>query len=204
MTVGEQGVKYDLNQIYHQVFGYVRPPYPTLAIKSGTVGYNPVGTVRALRGVFNFSSGLGTAFTMPTKLNDFQLPNEPTIRITGSKNIIETKLTRLDPVGLVNKQNVLEEINLNNFRIMIQGIMINEDDPEDYPETQMRELRDILLTSGSVRIENALCSMWGISQVAFQDWDFKEVKGNIAVQAYSLVAYSDEFIDLEVAQPERR
>lgn len=200
--IGEQGRQYDINDLYRQAFGHVRPPYPVLLAQSRQLGYSPVGLVRSLRGAFSFSSKLGTELSMPTKLNDFQLPNEPTIRITGSKNIKQTKLTRLDAIGQINRQNVLEEINLNNFRVMIRGIIINEDDPTDYPEDAIRGLRDAVLASGSVRIENALCSLWGISMLAIEDFDMHELKGDISAQSYTLIGFSDEVVDLEVIEPE--
>jgi hypothetical protein len=204
MTPGERGRQYDLNEVYRTVFGYTRPVYPTLLIESGKVGYNPVGLFKSLRGAFDFASSLGNDFALPTKLNGYQLPNEPTIRITGGKNIIETKLTRLDSFGKLNKANVLEEINQNNFRIRIQGIITNDEDPNDYPEQAVRQLSDIFLNSGSVKIENALCSLWGITSIAIENFDMREVRGGLSTQAYDIIGYSDEFVDLEIAEPERR
>lgn len=200
MTTGGQGREYDLNQIYRDVFGHVRPPYPTVVLDSKTYGVSPVGTARALRGAFSFASKLGADYTFPTKLNRYQLPNEPTIRITGGKSIIETKITRLDPVGGLNKQNVLEEINQNNFRLVIRGLIINEEDPDNYPEEAVRRIREILTAAGSVSIDNALTNMWGITQLAIEDFQFDEVRGNIAVQSYQIIGYSDEYVNLEVVE----
>jgi len=204
MTPGQRGSKYDLNEMYRNAFGHIRPPYPTVVAESRTVGLNPVGTVRALRGLFRFASGLGADYTMPTSLNGWQLPNEPIIRINASKDIKETKLTRLDSNGFINRQNVLEEINQNNYRIRLRGLLINEEDPDDYPEEQLRKLREIVLSAGSVTINNALTDMWGISRIAIEDFDLEELRGNISVQSYSIVGYSDSFVDLEmVDSPER-
>ncbi len=200
MTPGQQGIQYDLSQVYTTFFGTLRPPYPTLVLDSKQVKLSPVGTARALRGAFKFSSGIsGTEFSMPTKIAGYQLPNEPTIRIRGGKEIIETKITRLDPVGFLNRQNVLEEINLNNYNIRIRGLLINENDPDDYPEEQLRALREVVTQSGSVAIENAILTMWGITQIAIYDFDFPECRG-MAVQPYEIIGTSDELVDLELVE----
>jgi len=210
-TPGEHGRKYDLNEVYQKAFGHVRAPYPTVLLQSRELGINPLGGLKALRGAFKFSSGLGTEFTLPTRLiskvsaapNDpgwFQLPNEPTVSINGGNNLIETKLTRLDVNGQLNRQNVLEEINLNLFRIRIQGVLVNEENPEDYPEEQLIRLRDICLASGPKSIDNAITTMWGIQNIALEDFDFPAVKGNVAFQPYILIGYSDEVFELEVVE----
>lgn len=204
-TPGLQGRKYDLGQAYQQVFGYVRPPYPIEAIRNGVTLLNPVGLVRgkvkALRGAFRLGSSLGPDYSFPTELAGFQLPNEPTIRITGGKKIIETKLTRLDAQGQLNRQNVLEEINLNNYRIRLRGIIMDDNNPDEYPEEIMLRIAEICTQSGSVSIKcPPLTTIWGISQIAIEDFDFHEVRGNPGVQGYDIIGYSDEYVNLEVIE----
>lgn len=198
-TIGQIPPLYNPDAVYHQAFRHVRPPYPNLVRESQTLGISPVGTVRALKGSFQLTSIMNTPFTMPTKLDDWQMPNEPTIELRGGKNIIETQLNRGDRV-----QNVLEEINLNNYEIRIRGVILNEEEFDLYPEADVRRLREICEKPGSVSITNGILNLFNINQVAIRDFDFFEVMGYAGAQAYELVLLSDTDFELEIIEaPER-
>lgn len=198
-TVGQIPPPYNPAEVYQQAFRHVRPPYPNLVRESGTLGISPLGTVRALKGSFKLTSALNTIFTLPTKIDDWQMPNEPTIEIRGGKNIIETQLNRGDRV-----QNVLEEVNLNNYRIRIRGVILNEQEFDVYPEQDVRRLREICEKPGSVSIVNGITALFNITQVAISDFDFFEVKGFAGAQAYELDLFSDTDFELELIEaPER-
>lgn len=198
--VGQIPPPYNPNDVYNLAFRHVRPPYPNLARQSGgDIGISPVGTVRALKGSFNLTSIMNTPFTMPTKLDGWQMPNEPTIEIRGGKNIIETQLNRGDRV-----QNVLEEINLNNYEIRLRGVIINESEFDLYPEEDVRRLREICEKPGAVSITNGILNLFNINQVAIRDVELFEVRGYAGAQAYELVLLSDEDFELEIIEaPER-
>jgi hypothetical protein len=198
-TTGTISPQYNLDDVYKQAFGHVRPPFPNLIIESESFGISPAGTLKAIKGTFNLRSKLNASYTMPTKLDGWQMPQEPTISIRGSKNIIETPLNR----G-VRTKNVLEEINLNNYQLKIKGIILNEDDFDAYPDADIRRLREICEKAGNVSIENALASIWNISKVAIKDWDMFEVKGYVGAQAFEIDLISDEDFELElINEPER-
>jgi len=203
-TVGNIPPRYNLDAVYLQAFGHVRPPYTALVIEGKQVGVSPVGTVKALKGSFNLQSKLNAQYTLPIKLDGWQMPQEPVINIIGGKNIIETQLNRGELNGKRLVQNVLEEVNLNNYRVRIRGIILNEDDFDSYPEESVRRLREIVEKPGSVTIENGLTSLWNISKIAIQDWDLREVQGYIGAQAFELDCLSDYDVELEVIDaPER-
>lgn len=198
-TPGQIGKQFDLSLIYEKAFRHVRPPFPTLVRRSGTLGISPVGKVKALKGSFSLRSSLGAEYTMPVKIDGFQLPQEPSIRVRGGSNIIQTALNRGDRV-----QNVLEEVNLNNNKITIKGLIINEEDFEEYPEVPVRRLREICEKAGAVTIDNELTTIWGVTQIKIEDWDFLDVVGYPGVQAFQLDCLSDNPLELElIDDPER-
>lgn len=197
--------KYDLSEVYTQAFSHLRLPYPNLVAESKTLGLSPFGTIRALRGSFKLQSTFNTEYALPIKLDGWQFPQEPIVSIRGGKNIIETQLNRLDPkTKRIQRKNVLEEINLNNYKVLIRGILLNEDEVDSYPEQAVRRLREIVEKPGSISIENGLTALWGITKVAVSDWDMREVQGYIGAQSFELECLSDEDFDLEINDnPER-
>lgn len=198
-TIGNIGKQYDLNQVYKSAFGHARAPYPALLIESKTFGFSPVGSLKALKGTFTLRSTLGAEYTLPTKLDGWQIPQEPTLSINGGKNIVETALNRGE-----RTQNVLEEINLNNYRIRLRGVILNEEEFDVYPETSIRRLREICEKAGSVTIENGLTTIWNISKVAIKDFEMFEVKGYLGAQAFEIDLISDQDFELElIDDPER-
>ena len=203
-TPGNIPPRYNMNEVYKSAFGYVRPPYPALMLEGETLGLSPVGTIKALRGSFKLRSALNVEYTLPIKLDNWQLPQEPVVGIRGGKNIIETELNRGEINGRKLVQNVLEEINLNNYQVRIRGIILNEEDPDAYPEDAVRRLREICEKPGSISIENGLTALWNITRVAIRDWDLREVQGYVGAQAFELDCISDVDFELEVIDaPER-
>lgn len=198
-TPGNIGKPYDVSQVYKSAFARSGIPYPTLAFQNPSLGIGPVGTIKALKGSFSLKSKLNTEYALPIKIDGWQFPQEPLITIRGGKNIIETPLNRGDRV-----QNVIEEINLNNYQITIRGIILNETDFDAYPEEAVRRLREICEKPGSVSIENGLTTLWNISKVAIRDWDLREVVGYLGAQAFEIDCLSDEDFELDVVdEPER-
>lgn len=181
------------------------PPYPAIVAETKSAGLSPFGTIRALRGSFKLQSKLNTEYALPVKLDGWQLPQEPIISIRGGKNIIETELNRIDPkTNRIQRKNVLEEINLNNYKIRIRGIILSEDEFDSYPEQSVRRLREVLEKPGSISIENGLTALWNITKVAIKDWDMREVQGYLGAQSFEIECLSDEDFDLEINDnPER-
>lgn len=184
---------YDLSELYKLAFGYNRPPYPILVAQSKTFGVGHIGTVKAFQGQFKASSILGNEYTMPVGLDGYRIPQEPAVAISGGKNVIETQLNR----G-ARKQNVLEEVNLNNYQLDIRGLIINEDGLDEYPEEAVRRLKEICEKPGAITITNALTSIWGIDKIQILNFRFFEVRGNAAVQAFHIEGLSDQDFDLEL------
>lgn len=196
---GQTGKPYDLNQLYRQAFGHIRPPYPVLVRRSQELGISPIGSIKALKGSFSLKSSLNAEYTLPIKMDGYQFPQEPSVRIKGGSNIIQTALNRGERV-----QNVLEEVNLNNYEITIKGVIVNEDDFEEYPELPVRRIREICEKPGAVEIENGLTTIWGITQVKIKDFEFSELRGFPGAQSFMLECLSDQPFELELLdEPER-
>ena len=203
--IGDIGKKFEPSEVYKSAFGYTRPPYPLLIADSKTYGISPVGTVRALGKAFSLKSVMGVEYTFPTKLDGWQLPNEPTISIRGGKRVVETEINRLDPAtNKIEKKNVLEEISLGNYQLRLQGVIISEE-YDRYPFEDMNQLRSIIEKPGAVSMDNELASIFNITKVAILDFDFFEVKGYAGQQAYSLLMLSDYDLSLDpdADEPER-
>lgn len=212
---GENPPKYDPTRVYQQAFRHVRPPYPALALQSNTLGLSVgLGSIKALRGSFRLASKLGAEYTCPTKfkflgrnglLEEWQVPQEPSTSVRGGKNIVETQLTRFDSKSKKKiKRNVIEEIGLNNYRIQMRGVIINESDDDAYPYDAVATLRDVAEATGSVEIINWHVNQFGVSSIVIEDFDFFEINGFPNAQAFELSAIGDEAVELElVNEPER-
>ncbi|MFD0997679.1 DUF6046 domain-containing protein [Ohtaekwangia kribbensis] len=191
--------RFNLNEVYQAAFGTVRPPYPELVKESKGTGLLPFGSIGALKGSFKLKSIFNTDYTLPTKIDDWQIPQEPVIRIRGGVNIVETSLVRLDPVtNAIQRKNVLEEANLNNYQITIRGVILNEENFNSYPEEAIRRLKEIVEKPGSRSIENGITALWGITKIKIVDWDLDEVEGYLGAQAFELQCKSDEDFELEI------
>jgi hypothetical protein len=200
---------FNLNDLYQRAFGHVRPPYPLLV--NGLPGISPVGTLIGLKEQFDIKRDeepipvvpveavsqwgspdvkFGVKLKLPNGF-EFQIPLEPIISIEGGKNIIETKVNQ----G-ARRENVIEEINLNNWRVLMRGLIIS-DAADEYPEELIKTLTDICIYPGSIEIECGLLHHFGITQVVIQNFRFPGVPGSIEAVGYELDLVSDVNIDLE-------
>jgi hypothetical protein len=205
---GTSGPKYDKDKVYSSAFRHLRPPFPVLVQESKELGVSPVGVVKALKGSFKLKSKLNAEYTCPTKfrflgknseMEEWQVPQEPSSSVEGGKNIIETQLNRGERTG-----NVIEEVNLNNKKVTIKGVIINEEDFDVYPEEDVRMLSEICDAPGSIEVQNWHLNQFGISKIVIERYDFYEIVGYPNAQAFELTCKSDEDFELElVDEPER-
>ena len=188
---------YDLRAVYQAAFGYAATPYPTEVLRSKTLGISPVGTIKSLGGVFKYSSKLGNEYTMPVTIDGYQIPQEPAVWIQGSKNVIVTPINR-SGTNVRRVWNVIEEANLNNYQVRIRGIVLNEDDFDDYPLEAVQRMREFFEKPGSRTIESYLTRAHGINKVEIVNVIWHEVRGYVAAQAFELDCISDEDSSLEL------
>jgi hypothetical protein len=209
----DTGRKYDIAELYRAAFGYRGLPYPT-------VGVNLVpsikGKVEALidgtkfsdqaEGVAAFetpnsgqgTSQLGAALYMPVTLDDYQLPNEPVISVELVKLIRTTYLTGEHRENSVQKRGSVKElINTGDYRIKIRGIAINEDQ-DDYPESIMRRLRQIVEQRRSISIDSRITNVYNISRCVVENYRTIPLEGTPGAEAYEFSLLHDEDFETEL------
>ncbi len=135
----------------------------------------------------------GKAYFMPIRLGGVLLPNEPTIVITGRKNILETPL-----VGSTRKGTVKELISIEDYDITIRGIAINLKSKLVYPEDEVKGLNDLFNLNESLSIECALTNLFGIYRLVIKQVSFPEMRGVQHAQAFEFNCVSDEDFILEL------
>jgi hypothetical protein len=185
--------KYDMNELYRRAFGHVRPPYPNLI--QDLSGFSPVGSVKAFLSSFKKESLLGTEFTFPLKLEGYQLPGEATISIRGGKSIVSTPITQKRSGRVVSTANVIEEISMKPYDIRVRGILFNASG--EYPEDEVKALRRICESVGSVNISCPLLLQFNFNKIVITEWRFFDVPGaQEEIQAYELTGMDDKDVDL--------
>lgn len=196
---------FSIAQIFEQAFGLGRgrPYNPPIEQGPAAISGEPLpeitdnseegATFLEMRQVIAASSPLGRPLFMPVQIGDLVLPNEPTIYIVGSKNIIETPLA-----GNIRRGAVKELINTNDYSVTIRGIAINYNSTLVYPEDQVRDINELFLEDQSLEIKCALTAILGIYRVVIRQVVFPEMRGIQHAQAYELQCVSDEDFILEL------
>jgi hypothetical protein len=181
-------------KLYQQVFGCVGLPFTgkTSTINNVQIDGGQGWVFTDDGALYEGESVFGTPLFMPCKLEDYWLPNEPLITISGQKTIIKTILTGV-------KGTVKELINEDDYVIKIQGIIVNEQS-DDLPEDAIRKLRLILEKRDNIDISNRLLTLFDIHQVAIESFSFPGIEGQQNCQAYEINCISDWPIDLILKQ----
>lgn len=130
----------------------------------------------------------GDELFLPCTIENIQLPNEPIISLKGKKRIIKTAVPGLPGT-------IKEHIQLDDYQITIKGIAVN-DDEDDLPQTEIRELRELAETLAPLKITNRLLSYFNIDEIVITSYDFPGVEGHQNMQAYVFQCLSNKTIDL--------
>ena len=191
---------YDIQDLYAKAFGQVGVPFPLVGIFPGI---NPVNTVKAI------ISGIQSKGKLAPYLQrvvfhkgniggqEYFLPNEPTVEVFGTKHVIETGLNR----SAVRTGNVLEEINLNNYKVRIRGVIYNEEE-EEFPVDDITKVHNLWMEQGSLDIQADLLTILGIKKVAIIQVAWPSLPGFPGAQPYELDCLSDEPFDLNKKKDE--
>lgn len=140
-------------------------------------------------------SAWGAPYFQRTKINGFYLPNEPIVSISGGKVIVKTQIDS-------NDGTFKESMALDDYRITIRGLCIQEDldDPDAYPEDQVRLIRQLFEERESVDIVNDILTLLGITTIAIENLQLDGLVGSPGVQPYIINALSDKNFDLELKE----
>lgn len=186
--------QFDLSQLYRAAFGYVGSygtiSHGTEVTKADPYGALPGGVTRG-----GEPGLLGSIIHLPLKLDDVPMPNEPLISVSGRKHIVTTEIDGQDGT-------FKELYSMGDYSIKIQGILVNDDDPDNYPEAQVRELRRIIELRRHVKVSNAITGYFNIAHLAIESYDFPAMPGQIGAQAYELNCISDR--DFQLVLREKR
>ncbi len=142
---------------------------------------------------FNLKSYLGTPLVMPVMLEDYQLPNEPIITVTGNKKIVKTALTGVNREGEVQRRGSVKElISVNDYTIKISGVIVNEDHFGEYPRNELAQLRYLYEARRALKIRSLITDVFGITHIAISNISVPGQPGMHNNQRYEITGFSDE------------
>lgn len=183
-------MRVNLLDIYAKAFGYVGKPWATANLNS----YIPFGSLFDKQEVPSFqvkqATLLGTALFMPCKLDGFQLPNEPIIEVSGGKRVIKTVIDGSD--GTFKEQHSMDD-----YSVIIRGIAVSQDSDE-YPEKDVRKIRQLCEKKGNVTAVCQLLTFFGIDKLVIESFSFPAIEGAPGMQPYELTCISDKEFDIEL------
>jgi hypothetical protein len=146
---------------------------------------------------------LGVDIWLPIKFYDadtelISLPYS-VIRLTPKKHVIKIPM-----VG--TKGQAIEQYSIDDYSIVIKGFVINPN--RQFPEAELKQLRDLFEIQNSVTIENAITNIFLTDpsvpkteqrRVVVLEMDFPEVQGGrIHVRPFSMQLISDTVFTLEL------
>jgi hypothetical protein len=201
--------KIDLQTLYHAVLGYRAFPYfPQKeegfpAKDKFTV---PPASANNTPGAFkqvplpvqannnNPRSVFGTPYFMPVLFvnvgknkETIYLPNEPIMSVRMQKHIVKTAVA-----GSGAKSSVKELTGFEDVKISIDGIAINETNTEQWPETELKNLRTLYEQRTSLYIRCSLLKSLAVTKVCIEDLDIKPISGHQGAFQYTMALVSDE------------
>lgn len=182
---------FNLTDLYNAAFGYVAKPKPT-GIKGGAPSAKAQPTDKLEQVVRRGGKeGLyGTWIAMPCKIGDVELPNEPLVSVTLAKQIVETAIDGNDGTFKENYSN-------GDYQVSIRGLILDDEDPDNYPEDLVREVRRVIEERTHVAITCALTTIFNITHIAVKGCEFPAYEGDIGVQPYILNGSSDREFKLK-------
>lgn len=136
------------------------------------------------------TSVLGTPIFMPLTIDGYEFPNEPLVKIKGTKSIVRTPVAGYSGT-------VKEDMGLNDYEITIRGLVVNNDS-DAYPEVEVQQIRALYEKRESLVVVNPIFSLFNIDSIAIESLMLPAVEGYQNVQAYEIKGYSDRSIELVV------
>lgn len=174
---------FDIPALYAATFNYNSRAFEFEHKQQGTLGA-PYYSV----------TDLGREYYLPVFLDDFELPN-PVISIDGRKIIVETPMVE-------RKGTVKEIINIDDYQIIIRGIITNKD-RNSMPEETLTKMRELFEKNEAVTIMNVLTDIFlktpdrkGYDKVVIKDFRIVPTPGVKNCCGYEMALLSDEAFSL--------
>lgn len=150
------------------------------------------------------SGSNGYAMFMPVKIrvdekSEFwTLPVEPLVSISGGNKIARRMVAKASSDSKVkNRGTIKERWAQDDYNITIDGIFINSDNSNVYPEEDVVKLREICESASVVEIECDLLKYFDVTRMVIVTYDFPFTKGE-QNQRFVISGYSDDLFDLLV------
>lgn len=143
---------------------------------------------------------LGTPIFMPCTLSyqdasgktkRIQLPNEPILEISFQKEIIKTVIDS-------QKGSFKELFAYGDYAVTIRGVIVPEDDTDDYPEELVRQLHELEQLKTAIEIDCKITTIFGIDKIVIESGNIPGGEGFHALQPYQLNCLSDFTFDIEL------
>ena len=170
--------------------GWIRPPagFPVVERQSNPTP-EQVGEVGDL--YYERTSALGAPVILPITIDGVDLPDNCVMTITGRNRIIETDLN--------SKNGTFKELwAKDDYKISIRGMVIQSNGNEDYPEDQLRQIKELIDAQTHLPIECDMTTLFGITDIAIYDYNFPALPGVSMAQPFELLCRSDYKFDLEL------
>lgn len=208
-------LSFSLPDLFEKAFGYRTQAFspefapvngfqPTSRLEQGSYGSpyyskNSLGVEYFMPVTMLYPAGSGSGSLTNSanpqgSLQRWNLPY-PVVSISTRKTIVETKLTE-------RRGTVKELINTQDFEIVVKGLLIAPGN--EFPENDMKTLRDIYELNMAISIQSALTDIFlirpdrtGSDQVVIRDLRFQPIKGIKNIRPYELTLLSDEAFNLQ-------
>jgi Domain of unknown function (DUF6046) len=95
---------------------------------------------------------------------------------------------------------VKELVAAEDYKISVKGIVLNTDNPNEYPEREVAALRRLFEKNTALSIENTMCRLMGISIVVVDTLTLNEDVGYPGLQSYVLSLVSDTAFEFEIVK----
>lgn len=118
---------------------------------------------------------------------EWLFPMEPMISVNGQNILVRRNVSK----GKI-RGSIKERWTQDDYSVRIEGILMGMDGK--YPEADVAKLRSFC-EAGHVKALNPLLEIFGISQLAIENWDIPFTSGTIN-QNYTIQAYSDDIYKL--------
>lgn len=195
--------KFDFKEIVARAaFDYIGPAFPEWWKKNQSRYHLPdlrtINAAQILGGKYFMTLKLshpkleayrfGSTVVQSSGVSVFELPNEPLISLGLSKTIVETAT-----VGKYRKGTVKEYITTEDYQIIIKGVCVDQDNPEDYPTDQVAALNELFEINDSLDVvSNLFLELFGIRKIVLKDIQFEDMAGEAGMQKYIITAVSDQ------------
>lgn len=134
------------------------------------------------------------------KYDAYRLPDTMVVEFSESKRIVRTELAgRKTGKGSIDVAEVVEIIGIGSASFSVKGFIINNES-KDWPEAEVRKLRDYMRLSTSFKIVSPFLNAMGVTEVVFQERKHPAMIGMSSVQPFELQGFSVSPVELKLAK----